>query len=173
MRKTAPASPADPTAARVAVLERVKARRPEGKTRTYPNVDGGPPAILRIPADSDRLPPNDLQQWIDDRVVACFGGRVRLNDGEQCAFTILESMRGGDAKAVRETVKRAGEGLDGQVRYLVAGVLATWRGGAPTFALDVVIAALGEARRLGWDRPPRRQNRAPGLISQIPGEMVA
>ncbi len=165
----------DPVTARVAVLERVKARRPADQVRTYPNLDGGEPMVTRIPAGTDRLPARDLQQWVDDRVVACFGGRVRLNPAEECAHQILESFRTGDQDTVRKAVRTAGDGLDSHLRFLVAGVLEGWRSGAPAFALDVAIAANGEARRLGWDKPPRKTRRGPEPLSQLPmpGELVA
>jgi len=156
-RKTAEVP--DPVAARVAVLNRVRSRRPADKVRTYQDAEGGPPVTSRIPADADRLPPRDLTEWCDDRELACFGGRTRLNDAEQAAYGILEAMRGGDQEAVRRAVKAAGDGLDGWLRSMVYSLLEQWRGAAPSFAVDVAVAATGEARRLGWDVQPRRQRR--------------
>lgn len=173
MAKTATATVSGPVAARVAVLERVKARRPPDKVRTYPNLDGGEPFVSRVPAAADRLPPRTLQDWIDDRVIGAFGGRTGLNPGEQAVFTILEAMRSGDSRAVQGTVKTAGAGLDDRLRHLVCQQLESWRSAAPGFALDMAIAATGEARRHGWDRPPRRRSRAPEPVSQVPGERVA
>jgi hypothetical protein len=170
MRKTATTVAGDPVQARIQVLERVKARRPEDKVRQYPNLTGGPAFVYRNPPDTDRLPPRDLEQWADDRELACFAGRVRLNAAEQVAQDILTVMRSGDTDAVRRAVSDAGKGLDGQVRFLVAALLETWRGSAPVFAMDVTIAALGEARRLQWDRSPRRQQRGPSPLSQLPGK---
>ena len=164
---TAPAE--DPAAARIAVLERVKARRPADKVRTYPNFDGGEPMVTRIPPDTDRLPPRDLEQWLDDRELGCFGGRIRLNDAESAAHAILTAMRTNDEAAVRRAIGEAGQGLDGHVRYLVSGLLEQWRASAPGYALNVAIAANGEARKLGWDRPPRRVRRGPEPVSQVPG----
>ena len=172
MRKTATAVAEDPVTARVAVLERVKARRPPDKIRQYPSLTGEAPFISRNPPDTDRLPPRDLESWADDRTVAAFGGRVRLNPAEQVAYDILTAMRSGDPAEVRRVVSEAGKGLDGQVRFLVAALLETWRGSAPTFALDVTTAALGEARRLHWDQSPRRTRRGPAPLSQLPGRVT-
>lgn len=172
MRKTATAVVDDPVQARISVLERVKARRPPDRIRTYPNFDGGPPMVTRIPPDTDRLPPTDLGAWCDDRELACFAGRVRLNDAEAAAHAILTAMRSGDAATVRRTVGEAGKGLDGQVRFLISGLLEQWRGSAPSYALDVAVAAFGEARRLQWDRPPRRTRRGPEPLSQLPGQVA-
>jgi hypothetical protein len=173
-RKTAVAErPVDPVAARIEVLGRVKARRPADRTRSYPNLDGGEPVVTRIPPDADRFPPRDLEQWCDDRELGAFGGRIKLNDAEAAAHSILTSMRTGDPAEVRRTVSAAGKGVDAQVRYLISGLLEQWRGGAPVFALDVAIAAVGEARRLGWDRRPRKTRRGPEPLDQTPGRRVA
>jgi hypothetical protein len=168
---TAPAD--DPVAARIAVLDRVKARRPADKTRTYPNLDGGEPVVTRIPPDIDRLPPRNLEAWCDDRELACFAGRTRLNDAEAAAHAILTAMRTGDPGAVRRAVGEAGKNLDGHIRFLISGLLEQWRGGAPSYALDVAVAAFGEARRLQWDKPPRRTRRGPEPLDQTPGRRVA
>jgi hypothetical protein len=158
----------DPVAARVAVLDRVRARRPADEIRQYPSVDGSGPLVNRSPPGVDRMPPLNLEQWCDDRTVNTFGGRTRLAPAEECAATILESFRSGDQEAVRKAVKAAGDGLDAHLRFLVSGVLESWRGGAPGYAVAVVGAAVSEARRLGWDKPPRRTNRGPEPLSQVP-----
>lgn len=165
-RKAAAAD--DPVTARVAVLDRVKARRPADEIRQYPSVDGSAPLVNRTPAGTDRLPPRDLAEWVDDRVINTFGGRTRLAPAEECASQILESFRSGDQEAVRKAVKAAGDGLDAHLRFLVSGVLESWRGGAPGYAVTVVGAAVSEARRLGWDKPPRRTRRGPEPLSQVP-----
>lgn len=172
-RKTAVLDPpADPVAQRRAVIGRVLDRRAPERTRSYANVDGGPPATIRIPADTAVTPPASLGQWCDDRTMAAFGSRTRLNPAEQAAHSILESMRTADPRVVRDAVGTAGKGLDGHLKYLVAGVLADWRGKAISPALDVASAAALEARKLGWDVQPRRQRRGPEPVSQMPGERV-
>jgi hypothetical protein len=165
------AKPADPVADRIAVLERVRARKAPDQVRSYPNMNGGEPLISRTPVEG-RLAPVNLEQWCDDREVGAFGGR-RLNDGEAAAHAILTSMRTGDVKAVREATGRAGEGLDVTTRYLLTGVLADWRTRAPSFAVDVAGAAVAEARRLGWEKRPSRRKRGPEPIDQTPGRRVA
>ncbi len=172
-RAKAPAPAENPTAARIAVLKRVKARRPPDTVRTYPNFDGGEPTITRIPPDTDRLPPRDLEAWCDDRELACFAGRIRLNDAESAAYAILTAMRTGNPATVRRAVSEAGKGVDGHIRFLISGLLEQWRGGAPSYALDVAIAAFGAAREAGWDRPPRRTRRGPEPLDQTPGRQVA
>src|SRR5580700_5541865 len=103
---------ADPVADRVAVLERVRSRRPPEAVATYPNVAGGAPMTVRAPAAVDRVPPADLGEWADDRVLAAFGGRTRLNPAEGAAFAVLGAFRSGDPAAVRRAVSEAGAGLD-------------------------------------------------------------
>src|SRR6185437_5626950 len=166
-RKQAVLDP-DPVAVRVAVLNRVKSRRPPDQVRQYPSIDGGVPLISRTPSEG-RLPAANLQEWADDREVGAFGGRVRLNPAEAAAHSILQAMRCGDPRVVREAVGRAGQGLDAHLRFLVSGVLQDWRAKAITPALDVTSAAMLEARRLGWDQRPRRARRGPEPVSQIPG----
>jgi hypothetical protein len=160
MARTATVRMEDPVASRVAVLSRVKARRPPDKVRSYPSTTGDEPLVSRTPSETDRLPPRTLADWVDDRTVATFGGRTKLNAAEQCAFEILEAFRSADQAAVRKAVQAAGKGIDSQLQHLVYALLETWRGGAPGYALDVTIAATGEARRLGWDVQPRRRRRA-------------
>jgi hypothetical protein len=104
--------------------------------------------------------------------VATFAGRVRLNDGEACAFAILESMRSGDPSTVRHTVGQAGGGLDAWLRSMVFAVLAQWRGTAPAAAVNVAVAAVEEAQRLRWDQQPRRSRRLVEPLSQDPGMRV-
>jgi hypothetical protein len=159
-RKTAAAEAADPVAARVALIERVKARRPPDIVRSYPSLNAGaPPMVQRIPAAEDRLPPKDLGEWCDDRTLATFGGECVMNVAQQAAFTILESMRADDPKAVQEAVRRAGDGLDSQLRFAVASVLETWRGSAPGYAISVAATAADAARRQGWHGEPRRSRK--------------
>ncbi len=159
----------DPVAERVAVLERVRARRPPDRVLTYPSLDGRPGMRQHIPPDADRLPPADVGAWVDDRVLATFGSRTGLNPGEQIAYDILTAMRSGDPDTVRSAVRRHAGSADVFVRFNVSGVLEEWRGRAPGFALDVAMAAITEARRLRWDQRPRRRSLAPPPVSQVPG----
>ena len=172
-KKAAVAAAQDPVTERVAVLDRVKARKAPDVIRTYPSVDGAQPLVSRTPGGIDRLPPRDLEAWCDDRVIACFAGRVRLNPAEECAHAILTAMRTGDPDTVQRAVREAGSGLDAHLRFLVGGVLEGWRSGAPSYALTPALAATSEVRRLGWDKPPRRTRRGPEPLSQTPGEKVA
>jgi hypothetical protein len=113
--------------------------------------------VARIAGDTERQAPAGLGEWCDDRIVACFGGRVRLNPAEQAAYEILQAMRTGDAAAVTVAVAKAGGGLDVLQQHSLWPLLDQWRSRAPAFALGVTSAATGEARRLGWDvRPARR-----------------
>ncbi len=162
----------DPVAARVAVLERVRSRRPPDQERVYPSLDGRPPLVTRTPPQVEVPPPADLGQWVDDRILAAFGGRTTLNAGSQCALAIIESCRSGDPAAVRRTAAAAGRDLPADARNLVYQLLEAWRGGAPGFAMDVSLAALTEARRLGWDQRPRRTRRGPEPLSQVPGRVA-
>jgi hypothetical protein len=173
-RKAAAAAVAgDPVAARIAVLARLQARRPESRVRTYANVDGGGHDLkVTDPPADDRMPPRDLGEWADDRVWGMLGGRTGLNPAEQAACEILESFRSGDPDTVSRAVGRAGSSLDVHLRYLVSGLLSEWRSGAPAYAVSVTAAAAAQARRLGWDRPPRRGRRGPEPLSQTPGRQV-
>ena len=153
---TAPKAP-DPAQVRRQVIDRVLARRPEPKVRTYANVDGrGHDLQVTDPPGEDRMPPRDLGEWADDRVMGVFGGRLRLNPPQQAAYDALEAMRSGDQAAVRNAVQAAARGLDATEKNLVYALFENWRSGAPSFALEVTIAAAGEARRLGWNVLPRR-----------------
>jgi hypothetical protein len=159
MAKTATVTMEDPAEARIAVLERVRARRPPDTVHTYPGPDG---SVLtsRSPAGADRLAPADLGQWCDDRVLATFGGRTRLNPGEQAAFEILEACRSGEPVTVAAAVRAAGERTgDGMTRVALYRLLEEWKSKAPVYAYEVMAAAAGEARRLDWDVLPRRARR--------------
>jgi hypothetical protein len=159
-RKTAVAEPpADPAAERRAVINRVLARRPQPGVRSYPAVDGGEPLKVVTPANGDRTAPGNLQEWIDDRELANFGGRTKLCAAEQASFNILTSFRSGDLGTVRTAVTEAGRSVDDWTRNMVLAVLEEWRGKAPGFALDIANAATGTARQLGWDVQPRRRRR--------------
>jgi hypothetical protein len=174
MTKAATAKATDPVAARAAMLERLKARRPPDRVKSYAGPDDGAPRIVtRAPAETGRAAPKNLGEWLDDRPWGAFGPRPRLNPAEQAAHDILESMRAADPRAVREAVRRAGDGLDVMLKYLVNGQLQDWRAGAPGYAVDVTSAAAAEARTLGWGQRPRLRQRAPEWPSQVPGERVA
>jgi hypothetical protein len=162
MAKTPAVTAVDPAADRKAVIDRVLARGPVPKVRHYLDENTGEQriSVTRVAGGSERTPPADLGEWCDDRVVACFGGRTGLNAGEQAAFEIVEACRTGDAAAVAAVARAAGRYLNALQAHQLFPVLEHWRGTAPPFALEVTSAALGEARRLGWDqRPTNKQLR--------------
>lgn len=156
---TATVKAADPAAERRAVLDRILARtRPPKVTfRMDPQTGEKMQDVARVAGDSERVPPRDLGEWADDRVAACFGGRLRLNPAEQAAYGILQAMRSGDAAAVAEAVRTAGGGLDVLQQHAVWPLLDEWRSRAPAFALGVTSAAAAEARLQGWDVRPHRR----------------
>jgi hypothetical protein len=152
-------APADPAAERGAVIGRVLARAYPDTVRTYPDGRGGE-ITQRIPREGRRAP-QDTGEWVDDRIVATFGGRAARHPGEACALEVLEAVRSGDPRAVRAAVRTAARGLDEWTRHLVFGVLTQWHATAPPFAQPLAQAAVDEARSLGWERrPAARQRRA-------------
>lgn len=158
MARTATVTAADPATERRAVLDRVLARAkpPEGSyqidTRTGQTVR----TEARV-APAERLPAADLGEWIDDRIVACFGSRVRLNPVEAVAYGILQAMRAGDLAGIAAATRKGGSDLDALEQHSVWQLLEHWRAAAPRFAQDAARAALTEARQLGWDERPSRR----------------
>ena len=158
MAATATVKAADPATERRAVLDRVlaRARPPEGSTRWTPG-PGDVRTEARV-AGAERLPAADLGEWIDDRIVACFGSRVRLNPVEAVAYGILQAMRPGDAAGIAAAVDPQGRrpGRAGAALGVAAAGALAGRGTRRS-RQDDGAAALTEARQLGWDvRPYRR-----------------
>lgn len=151
---------ADPAQERREVVARVLARRPPDTLLHYPNpAYPDKPFIVRKQPEEDRLPPVTIGEWVDDRIIGCFGSQAVLNEGQAAAFAVLEAMRTGDPATVRAAVGRVGRDLDDQLRWLVYGTIGEWRGKAISPAMAVTDAALSEAARLGWNVPPRLQRR--------------
>lgn len=166
----------------VAVLDRVRARAPQDKKRSIANIDGGKPLEVKTPVEgtlartasdghsvttSARSAPKTIEEWCDDRELACFGGRVRLNRGESVLYDILSVMRTEDPDLVRFAVRTAGKDADPQVRHMVYLVISNWA--PPGFAYDVHRAAVSQAEQLKWNLPPRKQQRGPDPIDQNTG----
>jgi hypothetical protein len=151
----------DPYQARREIIDRVLARRPESYTRTYTGAGPrGQDLKAVIPPDADRLPASNLGEWVDDRIMAVLGSRVRLNPGEQCYLDICEAIRTGDAGTVRATVREvAKRGLSDLQQPALLMTLESLRGSAPGYANDLASVALGEARAAGWDQTPRKTRR--------------
>jgi hypothetical protein len=151
-------------AARRELIARIQARQPEG---TYQTAAPGTGAFGRDgkryipPLDPGPRPPQDLGEWVDDRVDAVLGSRTGLNEAEFAWATIAEACRTGDPKEVRAAVREAARVLPaGDASWRVFGALVEFKGKAPAFALGVAAAAVAEAQALGWDVPPRRRRRA-------------
>lgn len=159
MAKTATIAVADPARARREVIDRVlgRAKVPEPHYQIDSKTGAAVNTAARVTGDGERQAAKDLGEWADDRTVACFGGRVRLNPVEQAAFGILEAMRGGDPGQVAAVVRKSGGGLDELQQHAVYPVLEMWKAKAPGFAAGVASAAVAEAKRAGWDQRPSRR----------------
>ncbi len=188
MARKAAAAPADLATTRREVIDRVLARQERNKAAT-PATYAGPlseaqvRAIVREeialaggPGEPEQAPAvtDYLRDWCDDREVSTFGSRVVLNDGEAAAYSILTSMRGGDPATVRRAVEAAGQNLDQQTLWLLGGVLGHWNSTAAHGCVTPLAqAAANEAERLGFNKQPRRRQRGPEPLSQVPGRMTA
>jgi hypothetical protein len=147
---------ADNFAARCAALERIQARRPPPKVLTYRGAaPGGQDLVIRVPADTDRLPPATLGEWVDDREIAALSLRRRLFPAEEAVFAIAEAARTGDLEQVRAAVRAEGARLDDLGRWSVYLVLVLWREKAGNVAAAVTDTAVREWRARFGERRPR------------------
>ena len=149
-------------AARRELMARIAARLPQGKYRTAPGA-GLFGADLRVyipPSSFGPRAPQDVGEFVDDRVAAVLGSRTGLNPAEFAWATIAESCRAGDPKRVRAAVREAAKALtDQDTQHRVYMALTEMAVKAPVSAAEVTRAAVAEAEARGWHKPPRRRRR--------------
>ena len=148
--------------ARRELMARITARRPEGRYRTAPGAGmfGADLKVFIPPPSPVPRAPENLGEFIDDRVAGALGSRTGLNPCEFAWALVAEACRAGDLKKARAAVREAARGLHGRDgQHRVWRALEEMRGKAPGFAMEVTSAAAAEARALGWDTPPRRRRR--------------
>jgi hypothetical protein len=149
---------ADPYQARREIIDRVLARRPSPVTLVTRATPEAGPNGENLKVTTDR--PDGLSEWVDDRIVAVLGSRVRLNPGEQVYLDVCEAIRTGDAGAVRATIREAAKrGLSDLQAPALLMTLDGLRGKAPNYAHNLADVALTEAREAGWEKEPRRTRR--------------
>lgn len=165
MPKTATATrppAADAVQVRRELIGRVRARIPGPVYRTAVGAGllGTDMRVEVRPQGTAAVAPEDLSEWVDDRIAGALGSRMVRSAAEVAYLEINEAARTGDPAAVRRAVRDAHQRLTAHDAHrALYPTLEAWYGRAPGFAHPVARAAVEEARRAGWDKRPRGYGR--------------